>query len=363
MVVPLCVDIIFCAQVKLVLPLPARPWDVASKRRKIWKDRRDKVVTAGKGEITGVEGCSFSIIQSDNMPLSWNSETLPYSLELGRLAGKRIMQDDGICHNLHCPGKIRFDRAMHGGACHVPRAGHRGSLAEMIFAICASVVKASQPICQKMWGRDSWRQQGILPNAMKIHAPPSLFIHSPALVWHSTQQQQTILIHQLLKSIFYFLFDPISSFQHHKSDSKFTQERNTNRIKTSCILCLGILFMMVERCIYLLVHSCLLAFKCVSLSIQQSGSPDLGYSDERQLLTTKKLNRTDMTVLLFHTVQCLWSGHVEGRHTGTTENTHKLREGGGWGKASVPVSDWPHIASTMAHCNCVIVSILLDMSL
>lgn len=62
------------------------------------------------------------------------------------------MQDDGICHNLHCPGKIQLDRAMHGGACHVPRAGHRGSLAEMIFAICASVVKASQPICQKMGG-------------------------------------------------------------------------------------------------------------------------------------------------------------------------------------------------------------------
>lgn len=60
------------------------------------------------------------------------------------------MQDDGICHNLHCPGKIRLDRAMHGEACHVPRAGHSGSLAEMIFAICASVVKASQPICQKM---------------------------------------------------------------------------------------------------------------------------------------------------------------------------------------------------------------------
>lgn len=139
---------------------------------------RDEVVTAGKGEITEVEGCRFSIIQSDNMPLSWNNETLPDSLELGRLAGKRIMQDDGICHNLHCPGKIRFDRAMHGGACHVPRAGHRGSLAEMIFAICASVVKASQPICQKMWGRDSWRQQGILPSAVKNHALPSLFIHS-----------------------------------------------------------------------------------------------------------------------------------------------------------------------------------------
>lgn len=192
----LCWHNSFVAQVKLELPLPARPWDVSSKRGKIWKDRRDEVVTAGNGERTGVEGCSFSIIQSDNMPLSWNSETLPDSLELGRLAGKRIMQDDGICHNLHCPGKIQFDRAMHGGACHVPRAGHRGSLAEMIFAICASVVKASQPICQKMWGRDSWRQQGILPNAMKNHALPSLFIHRPALVRHSTPQQ-TILLHLL----------------------------------------------------------------------------------------------------------------------------------------------------------------------
>lgn len=136
------------------------------------------------GESTGVEGCSFSIIQSDNMPLSWNSQTLPDSLELGRLAGKRIMQDDGICHNLHCPGKIRFDRAMHGGACHIPRAGHRGSLAEMIFAICASVVKTSKPICQKIWGRDSWRRRGVLPNAVKNHAAPSLSIHSPV---HSTQ--------------------------------------------------------------------------------------------------------------------------------------------------------------------------------
>lgn len=45
---------------------------------------------------------------------------------------KRIMRDDGICHNLHCPGKIQFDRPMHLRACHVPRAGHGGSLAEII---------------------------------------------------------------------------------------------------------------------------------------------------------------------------------------------------------------------------------------
>lgn len=94
---------------------------------------------------------------------SFNQTTCPSAetakpsptLELGRLARKRIMRDDGICHHLRCPGKIWFDRAMRRGACHVPRAGHRGSLAEMIFAICASVVKASQPICQKIRGRDS----------------------------------------------------------------------------------------------------------------------------------------------------------------------------------------------------------------
>lgn len=104
-----CSDIIVFGQV-VSAPVLTRPTD----RIKIWKDRGDEVVAAGKGEITAVEGCGFSIIQSDNMPLSWNHETLPDSLELGRLAGKRIMQDDGICHNLHCPGNIWFDRAMRG---------------------------------------------------------------------------------------------------------------------------------------------------------------------------------------------------------------------------------------------------------
>lgn len=99
-----------CSNIIVSAPVLTRPRD----KVKRWKDRRDEVVAAGKGEITEVEGWGFSIIQSDNMPLSWNHETLPDSLELGRLAGKRIMQDDGICHNLHCPGNIWFDRAMRG---------------------------------------------------------------------------------------------------------------------------------------------------------------------------------------------------------------------------------------------------------
>lgn len=76
--------------------------------------------------------------------------------------------------------------------------------------------------------------------------------------------------------------------------------------------------MMVGRYICLFIfHACW--HSDVSLSIQQSGSPDLGYSTERQLLTSIKLTRADMTVLLFHTVQHLGNGHVEGRHTGTIE--------------------------------------------
>lgn len=47
-----------------------------------------------------------------------------------------------------------------------------------------------------MWGRDSWRQRGISPNPMKNHAPPSLFVHSLTLVWHSTPMQKTISLHQ-----------------------------------------------------------------------------------------------------------------------------------------------------------------------
>lgn len=37
------------------------------------------------------------------------------------------MQDDGVCHHLHRPGKMLFDRAARGGAWRVSRAG-RGVL-------------------------------------------------------------------------------------------------------------------------------------------------------------------------------------------------------------------------------------------
>lgn len=74
-------------------------------------------------------------------------------------------------------------------------------------------------------------------------------------------------------------------------------------------------FVIVKGSAYLFIHlfgrSCALAFRCVSLSIQQSGSPDLGCSREPRLLTTIKLTGADVTVLHFHTVQRLRRGHVE----------------------------------------------------
>lgn len=71
--------------------------------------------------------------------------------------------------------------------------------------------------------------------------------------------------------------------------------------------------------------------------MQQSGSPDLGYRTERQLLTSIKLTRADMTVLVFHTVQCLWSGHVKGRHTSRIEEyTYAQKKGWGLGKGLCP---------------------------
>lgn len=65
---------------------------------------------------------------------------------------------------------------------------------------------------------------------------------------------------------------------------------------------------------HLCVYSCLLTFRRVCLSIRRSDMSDLGSSTDWQLLTSIKLTRADMAVLLFHTVQCLWSGHVEARH-------------------------------------------------
>lgn len=62
-------------------------------------------------------GLGFGIIQSDIITdAPWPKPPNPrQSPELGRLAGKRIMRDDGICHHLHCPGKILLDRATREG--------------------------------------------------------------------------------------------------------------------------------------------------------------------------------------------------------------------------------------------------------
>lgn len=61
------------------------------------------------------------------------------------------------------------------------------------------------------------------------------------------------------------------------------------RHASKCVLFCGNFFhiWIMERCIYLSVYSCLLAFWCVSLSVRQSGSSDLGHRTERQLLTTR----------------------------------------------------------------------------
>lgn len=137
-------------------------------------------------------------------------------------------------------------------------------------------------------------------------------------VLHNNRQFYYISVEYLLCYLILFLHFNVIIATVNLHENK-TKTKQPNCIKTSFILWLKKFFMTAEWFIYLCVYSCLLAFRCVSLSIQQSGSPDLGYSAERQLLTTIKLTRADMTVLLFHTVQCLWSGHVEGRHTGTTE--------------------------------------------
>lgn len=93
----------------------------------------------------------------------------------------------------------------------------------------------------------------------------------------------------------------------------------------------------MERCVYLVTGARRLsdASPWASCSL---AALTLGHSPEQQLLAALKLTRADMTVLLVHTVHCLWSGHVEGWHACTTEKkntrTHELREGGGWGKKS-----------------------------
>lgn len=74
----------------------------------------------------------FSCHSIRQYALQQNSKT-SWFFRISEISMKHIMQDDGICHNLHCPGKMWVDRMTRLGACHVPRAGHRGSLAEIIL--------------------------------------------------------------------------------------------------------------------------------------------------------------------------------------------------------------------------------------
>ena len=91
--------------------------------------------------------------------------------------GARIMRDDGICHHLHCPGKIGFDRATHGGACSVLRAGHRGGLADRILCdMCISRKSLTTNLSRKKTVKKNGRPGQLKgagafgPNAMRKHA-------------------------------------------------------------------------------------------------------------------------------------------------------------------------------------------------
>lgn len=215
-----------------------------------------------------------------------------------------------------------------------------------------------------MWGRDSWRQQGILPNAVKKHALPSLSIHRRALVWQSAPQQHTLFFTSALTG--FYLLGSISIFFITINGAEESHKRQGRGWAAYSAVKIFQTFVTVKGSTYLFIHlfgrSCTLAFRCVSLSIQQSGSPDLGYSREPQLLTTIKLTGADVTVLHFHTVQRLRRGHVEGwriRTTGKKKYAYSW-EGGGWGKkASVPGPDWPDTVTTMAHYSHVLFSFLL----
>lgn len=89
----------------------------------------------------------------------------------------------------------------------------------------------------------------------------------------------------------------------------------------------------MERCVYLVTRAHWLSDASPWASCSQAALT-LGHSPEQQLLAAVKLTRADVTVLLVHTVHCLWSGHVEGWHACRNTRTHELREGGGWGKKS-----------------------------
>lgn len=93
---------------------------------------RSEAVVATAGVVRRGWQMLFSYHSIRQHALQQNSKP-SWFFRISEISMKHVMQDDGICHNLHCPRKMRVDRATHLGACHVPRAGHRGSLAEIIL--------------------------------------------------------------------------------------------------------------------------------------------------------------------------------------------------------------------------------------
>lgn len=92
---------------------------------------RSGAVVATAGIVRrGWQMFSYHSVRQD--ALQQNSEP-SWFFRISEIKMKHKMQDDGICHNLHCPGKMWVDRAMYLGACRGPRAGYRGSVAEIIW--------------------------------------------------------------------------------------------------------------------------------------------------------------------------------------------------------------------------------------
>lgn len=95
-----------------------------------------------------------------------------------------------ICIVLEIFGLI--ERCVEGGL-SCPTGRSQRKLGRTDFCDMCIRRKSLTTNLSKTWGRDSWRQRGILPNAVKKYALPSLSIHRRALVWQSALQQQTLL--------------------------------------------------------------------------------------------------------------------------------------------------------------------------
>ncbi|KAG8126227.1 putative Diphthine--ammonia ligase protein [Naja naja] len=72
--------------------------------------------------------------------------------ECRKISMKRIMQDDGIGHNLHCPGKIQFDRASQNTSCPTGRSWSK--LGRNNFVICASVISFQERGSVLVWASE-----------------------------------------------------------------------------------------------------------------------------------------------------------------------------------------------------------------